>query len=203
MYLIFKNIQWDPMSFKKNCFVYIFIPFLRITAPLFFDKNYLHGKYFDNSEIGWKWVLRSLLWQKIFGINRRVPWPVSPFISISNPDNIYFEVDDMNNFQTHGIYFQNFKASIYIGKGVYIAPNVGIITTNHNPLNLDEHLEGKDIIIGDNCWIGMNSVILPGVKLGKNTIVGAGAIVTKSYPQGNIILAGNPAKIIREIDITK
>ncbi|EOJ3081127.1 DapH/DapD/GlmU-related protein, partial [Acinetobacter baumannii] len=53
--------------------------------------------------------------------------------------------------------------------------------------------------IGDKCWIGMNSVILPGVVLGNGTIVAAGAVVTKSFKQGNIVIAGVPAKIIKEI----
>lgn len=58
---------------------------------------------------------------------------------------------------------------------------------------------GKDVVIGSNCWIGMNAVILPGVVLGDRTIVGAGGIVTKSFPNGHCIIAGNPAKIIRTI----
>jgi acetyltransferase-like isoleucine patch superfamily enzyme len=58
-------------------------------------------------------------------------------------------------------------------------------------------LPGKDVIIGKKCWIGMNSVILPGVCLGDHTIVGAGSVVTKSFPDGNCIIAGNPARIIR------
>ncbi|MFH4151026.1 DapH/DapD/GlmU-related protein, partial [Acinetobacter baumannii] len=89
-------------------------------------------------------------------------------------------------------------AHIYIGKGSYIAPNVGIITSNHDLADLESHTEGKDVVIGDKCWIGMNSVILPGVVLGNGTIVAAGAVVTKSFKQGNIVIAGVPAKIIKE-----
>ena len=50
-----------------------------------------------------------------------------------------------------------------------------------------------------NCWIGFNAVILPGVILGDNTIVGAGSIVTKSFESGHCVIAGNPAKIIKYI----
>jgi len=77
---------------------------------------------------------------------------------------------------------------------------VGLITQNHNPLDLDEHLPGEDIVIGDRCWIGMNCVILPGVTLGPGTVVGAGAVVTKSFPEGQCVIAGNPARLLRRLD---
>nr|QNO46654.1 2,3,4,5-tetrahydropyridine-2,6-dicarboxylate N-acetyltransferase [Methanosarcinales archaeon ANME-2c ERB4] len=175
------------MDIKKKIFRFT-LPLLKLIGGLFFDKRYLNGKYFECSLSGWGWVLRSIVWQKIFGLNRHIPWPVSPFIKISDPNNIKFDANDINNFQTFGNYFQNFGGKIYIGKGTYIAPNVGIITVNHNPNNLDEYLEGNDVIIGTKCWIGMNSVILPGVELGDRTIVGAGSIVTKSFPQGNVTM---------------
>ena len=89
--------------------------------------------------------------------------------------------------------------SIDIGRGTYIAPNVGLITANHDLADLSQHVEAKPIILGEKCWIGMNSVILPGVHLGPHTIVGAGSVVTKSFPDGNFVIAGNPAKIIREL----
>jgi acetyltransferase-like isoleucine patch superfamily enzyme len=60
-------------------------------------------------------------------------------------------------------------------------------------------MDGKDVIIGKKCWIGMNAIILPGVQLGDNTIVGAGSVVTKPFPDGNILIAGNPAKIIKRL----
>ena len=183
---------------KKNIFVF-FLPVIKLIGNLFFDKQYLKGKHFDDNIRGWVWVLRSIVWQKIFGFNRHIPWPVSPFIKITTSENIKFDVDDINNFQAIGNYFQNFRGNICIGKGTYIAPNVGIITVNHNPHNLDEYMEGKDVIIGAKCWIGMNSIILPGVKLGDHTIVGAGSIVTKSFSNGNMIIAGNPAKVIKNI----
>jgi acetyltransferase-like isoleucine patch superfamily enzyme len=118
---------------------------------------------------------------------------------VSKASNVYFDLDDLNNFQSFGVYFQCIDANIFIGKGTYIAPNVGIITSNHDPLDLGRHLPGEDIVIGEKCWIGMNSVILPGVRLGDRTIVGAGSVVTKSLPEGNCIIAGNPAKVIRKI----
>jgi acetyltransferase-like isoleucine patch superfamily enzyme len=173
--------------------------FIRFFISLFFQKKYLSGKYFDESPLGWRWALRSIVWQKIFGYNRHIPWPVSPFITISNADNIEFDIDDINNFQAYGNYFQNFDGKIIIGKGTVIAPNVAIITANHDMQNVSEHLPGKDIIIGNNCWIGINSILLPGIHLGNHTIVGAGSVVAKSFPEGDLLIAGNPAKIIKKI----
>jgi len=49
--------------------------------------------------------------------------------------------------------------------------------------------------IGEKCWIGMNSVILPGVTIGDNTVVGAGSVVIKSFPDGNCVIAGNRLKL--------
>ncbi|WP_259756635.1 acyltransferase [Pseudomonas sp. GCEP-101] len=105
----------------------------------------------------------------------------------------------MNNFQSPGTYFQNFKGHIHIGKGSYIAPNVGIITSNHDLMDLDKHSISEDVVIGRKCWIGMNSVILPGVELGDATIVAAGSVVTKSFKEGNIVIGGCPAKEIKKL----
>ncbi|AHM57287.1 hypothetical protein EAL2_c20060 [Peptoclostridium acidaminophilum DSM 3953] len=144
--------------------------------------------------------MKSFFYQRILGKNKSVPWPVSPNIRIGNYKNINFDIGDLHIFQTHGSYFQASKAKINIGKGSWIAPNVGLITANHDIYNLDKHVEGKDINIGKNNWIGMNSIILPGVTLGDNTIVGAGSVVTKSFPEGYCIIAGNPAKVIKTIN---
>ena len=110
-------------------------------------------------------------------IIRNLGGSVSGYVDFSNPQNIQ------------------------IGKGTYIAPNVGLITANHDPQKLDNHLPSKPIKLGENCWIGMNSVILPGITLGDHTIVGAGSVVTKSFPEGYCVVAGNPAKLLRTIGI--
>jgi acetyltransferase-like isoleucine patch superfamily enzyme len=66
---------------------------------------------------------------------------------------------------------------------------------------LEERADSKPITLGISCWVGMNSVILPGVSLGDHTIVGAGSVVTKSFPDGFCVIAGNPAKLIRDIRV--
>ncbi|WP_316840682.1 acyltransferase [Pedobacter gandavensis] len=167
---------------------------------LFFDKKYLRGRYFEQSIMGWKWVFRSMITQKLCRNNAHIPWPASTKLAIDYPEGIIFDPDDLNNFQHFGCYFANTNNGIiHIGKGTWIAPNVGIVTTNHKLSNFDEHDPPKDIRIGERCWIGMNAVLLPGVQLGPNTVVGAGSVVTKSFIEGNCVIAGNPAKFIKNI----
>lgn len=167
-----------------------------------FDRSYLAGRYFAGKwgGNGCRLGMDSQSWySKTFGRNKGVRWPASGRVVITHPENIVFSPDDLHIFQTYGTYFQAIDAKIIFGKGVYIAPNVGLITANHDVNNLDQHCSGKDIKLEDSCWVGMNSVILPGVHLGKHTIVGAGSVVTKSFPDGNCVIAGNPAKIIKRI----
>lgn len=111
--------------------------------------------------------------------------------------NLNFRVDDLNNLQSPGCYFQNQAARITICRGRYIGPNVGIITANHDPDDPDRHLPAKPVVLGEKGWIGMNTVILPGVVLGNQTTVGAGSVVTKSFPEGHCTIAVVPARVIR------
>lgn len=182
---------------SRKVFYYIFGTTIgRLVYPSYIFK----GKFFKRPGAkGWKWVYQAFIWQKIFGINNHVPWPVSFRISVEVPWNIEFHPDDLNNFMTHGNYFQAADAKLKIGHGTFIAPNVGIMTENHDLKDPNKRAGGKDVIIGNKCWIGYNAVILPGVTLGDHTVVGAGAIVTKSFPDGYCVIAGNPAKIIKKI----
>lgn len=166
---------------------------VRFTPPLF-ESRWFKGL----TAFGWEWVARGVFHQKIRGINASARWPVAPGQKIANPANIAFHPDDINNFQMPGSYFQAF-AEITIGRGTYIAQNVGIITANHDLLDPDLQAEPRPVRIGEKCWIGMNSVILPGVSLDPHTVVGAGSVVTKSFPDGYCVVAGNPAKIIRRL----
>lgn len=165
-----------------------------------YQKKYLCGRWFsaENHYVGWNWVIqdaKNCLRQKV---NLGCPFPVSSQIRVVGAERITFDPDDLNIFQHYGCYYQG-KGVITIGKGTWIGPNVGIITANHDIENLDRHSLAHDVVIGEKCWIGMNCMILPGVVLGKRTIVGAGAVVTKSFPEGNCVIAGNPARIIHRI----
>lgn len=145
-----------------------------------------------------KWF-RSLSYLKInkqLGKNSDSTLPVSPLNHVLYFKNLFFDPSDYRILQGSGKYFQC-VGKICIGKGTYIANNVGLITSNHVFSDLSKHQIPKDIHIGNNCWIGINATILPGVTLGDSTIVGAGSVVTKSFPDGHVIIAGNPAKIIK------
>lgn len=90
---------------------------------------------------------------------------------------------------------------IYIGDHVMIGPNVTIATAGHpvDPQYRERIAQFNiPIHIGRNVWIGANSVILPGVTIGENSVVGAGSIVTKNIPS-NVVAVGNPCHVLREI----
>lgn len=90
---------------------------------------------------------------------------------------------------------------VEFGDNVFIAPNCGFYTATH-PTNAEERNKGleyaKPIKIGNNVWIGGNVVVLPGVTIRDNTVIGAGSIVTRDIPS-NVIAVGNPCKVIKNI----
>ncbi|SCW52730.1 galactoside O-acetyltransferase [Ruminococcaceae bacterium YRB3002] len=90
---------------------------------------------------------------------------------------------------------------IYIGTNVMVGPNVTFATASH-PIDAELRDRGlqfnRDIHIGDNVWIGANVVVVPGVTIGKNTVIGAGSIVTKDIPD-NVVAVGNPCRVLREV----
>lgn len=142
---------------------------------------------------------RVSFWQYIkfkFG-HSLIYWPVHKNSEVTYPQNIYVGINS-NAGTRPGCYLQG-NGGIRIGNYVHFASNVGIISANHNPYNQMNHIT-KEVRIDDYTWIGMNAVILPGVHLGERTIVGAGAVVTRSFPEGYCIIAGNPAKKIKELD---
>ena len=92
-------------------------------------------------------------------------------------------------------------AKIRIGDNVMLAPNVAIYTAGHpiHPATRNSLYEyGREVTIGNNVWIGGNSVICPGVTIGDNSIIGAGSVVTKDVPAWTVA-GGNPCRVIREI----
>ena len=92
-------------------------------------------------------------------------------------------------------------AKVTIGDNCQMAPNVAIYTAGHplHPVSRNSLYEyGISVTIGDNVWIGGNTVILPGVHIGSNTVIGAGSVVTKDIPDW-VVAAGNPCRVIKKI----
>ena len=90
---------------------------------------------------------------------------------------------------------------IKIGNNVLIAPNVQLYTATH-PINANERLffrtKALPITIEDNVWIGGGTIVLPGITIGRNSVIGAGSVVTKSIPTYSVAV-GNPCRVIREL----
>ena len=91
-------------------------------------------------------------------------------------------------------------AKVKIGDNCQMAPNVSIYTAGHplHPVSRNSMYEyGISVTIGDNVWIGGNTVIMPGVHIGSNTVIGAGSVVTKDIPDW-VVAVGNPCRVIRQ-----
>jgi acetyltransferase-like isoleucine patch superfamily enzyme len=136
----------------------------------------------------------NFLFQKILRINAEVPFMVHFTSTVSK--TVFLGKGVAQYFaNSGGCYVQGIN-KVYIGDHTIFAPGVKIISANHDKKDYHSHDKSiSSVRIGKNCWLGANSVILPGVELGDNVIVGAGAVVTKSFPE-NVILGGVPAKII-------
>ncbi len=136
--------------------------------------------------------------QKVLGFNRWVYWPVHFSSRVVAATNIYVGIGAYPGYMP-GCYIQGL-GGIYVGDYTIIAPNVGLISANHDVHDSSMHRAAPPIRIGRYCWIGMNAVILPGVELGDHTVVGAGSVVTRSFPEGYCVIAGNPARLVRPLE---
>lgn len=99
-------------------------------------------------------------------------------------------------------------SSIRIGKNTDIGSGCKIIDNDFHPLpysqrhpvELEEKVKKRPVVIGEGCFIGANSIILKGTSLGNNVVVGAGSVVSGSFPD-NVIIAGNPARVIKQNEL--
>lgn len=111
------------------------------------------------------------------------------------------EIGDNSSISSYTTIYAAFGVSI--GSNCLISSNCGISSINHIQRSLNRRLDDvadfcKPVQIGDNVWIGMNACILPGVTIGKNSIIGSGSVVTKDVP-ANEIWVGNPARFVRKL----
>ena len=135
--------------------------------------------------------------QKIIGINRSVPWPVHYTSCVKGHENIHSKTEIVGEAIKNYIDGRN---GIILEENVWLGPNVSIISQNHNENNYKEYSKASPIIIHKNSLLLANCVILPEVELGEHTIVAAGAVVTKSFLEGNQMIGGVPARVIKKLD---
>lgn len=148
---------------------------------------------------GIKWIRQVFFFQRILRINSRIPWPVH-WTSVVGGKIKYKNGPNLrpNLGQNSGCYISG-SNGIEVGYNLRVGPGVKIIAADHDVNDYAKHTSGPPIKIGDNVWLGSNSVILPGVEIGNHTVVAAGAVVNKSFKEGNCILGGVPAKVIKKL----
>lgn len=156
----------------------------------------LFGSAFGDPQLGLRKLFKHILVQKLLRVNAHVPWPVHWTTRVLAPHKI----DRGSRFPglSRGCHIDG-RNGIVLGRNVWIGPRVSLISMNHNLHNYHEYISDEPIIIGDNCWLGANAIILPGVKLGNHVVVAAGAVVTRSFPRDDVLLAGVPAQIIKNL----
>ncbi len=181
-----KSLEQTQLSTKEK---------LRIVAKSFFSLNFIKSlissfAYYLFEHVYWK-----------FDINTNGVYRVHSTTSVRNAKNISFGFD--TRITTNCIIWAGRTSKIIIGDNVLIGPGVQLHASNHGyelnkgPMTYQERIE-KDIILGNDIWIGGNSVITAGVTLADGIIVAAGSTVTKSFNEANIVVGGVPAKKLIE-----
>ena len=142
----------------------------------------------------------NFIFQRVFMINAKFKIPVHFTTKINVAKKISFHSDEntLTSFAVSGCcYIQAFNG-IELGQNILFSKGLNLISANHNKSNFGTWDQVDPIIIGHNVWIGVNVTILPGVTIGDNCTIGAGSIVTKSFKENDLVIAGNPAKVINK-----
>lgn len=157
----------------------------------------LGGEGFGNKEFSLLLLFKCFFVQKVIGINRKVSWPVHWTSKVSSPSKVIIGTRCPGLSMGCHIDARN---GIEFGSNVWVGPRVSIISMNHDINDYRRYIKCKPIVIGDNCWLATNSVILPEVELGAHTVVAAGTVVNRSFKDGNQVLAGVPARVVKKLD---
>lgn len=144
----------------------------------------------------WSVRLKCFFYQKILRVNWHVPWPCHPTSVIKSPQKI-----------KRGTRFPGLSPWVYLdgrngiifGYNVWIGPGVKIISMNHDTCCYDQYIEAPPVIIGNNCWLAANATVLASVELADHIVVAAGSVVTKSFLEPNQLIAGVPARRIKDL----
>lgn len=175
------------------------IKILKIFNFIPFINRLVERKYYAT---GFGTYLLNSICKVIFRINAPSPFLVHFTSRVNSPNKIRISGESLQSvylsFATSGGCYYQAINGIEIGEGSTWAYNCSFISANHSTDNLANHDPSSPIIIGRKVWIASNCVILPGVKIGDHSTIGAGAIVTKDVPDFSIAV-GNPAKVIAKI----
>lgn len=193
-----KNKLVQYWNFKPLGIVMFLMVLIKVTFTAIYEKL---SSFFWSKNLG---VCGSnVLVQK--GAIIRCPKNISfgNHVSIGRNVNIFTEFSDSilrigNNSQINKHVELDFSGDLIIGDNVVISENSTIMSHDHG-LNPKSHPQKVKKIIGSNVWIGSKTIVLSQVKfIGSNSIIGSGSVVTKDVP-ANVIVVGNPAKIIKEL----
>jgi acetyltransferase-like isoleucine patch superfamily enzyme len=169
---------------KKHCWQHLIRPHVAVQILL---ERWI-GIYFPI------WLV-NFLFQRIFRLNSDVPFQVNFTSTIGAAKGIVLGKNVWKSFALSGGCYIQGGNGIHIGDDTLFAPGVKIISANHARDDIHRWEPAPPIRIGRRCWVASNAVILPGVQLGDDVIVAAGAVVTKSFPSGSMI-GGVPARLI-------
>ena len=175
------------ISLKKRLDFFFFGWIINWAYPQYYRPKYHYYPYH-------KLFFHYVIPQKIFRLNSQVKWPVH-FTSIIVQANKITKGVLCDPGDNSNIYIQA-NNGIQIGSNVGFGSGVKILSSNHSHEDHSKHDIAPPIEIGDNVFVGANSVILPSVKIGDNVVIGAGSVVAKNIPS-NSIAVGNPCKVIK------
>jgi maltose O-acetyltransferase len=167
-----------------------------IKRAIFWLSYYLFARHLPRSHVRYSFgsrAIRAFILKRLFkSVGRQVN--IEPKIFFYNMSES--EIGDYS-----GIGMNSYIGTVKIGRDVMIGEELMVISQNHkfNDINIPMRKQGwqetKPVIIKDDVWIGARVIILPGITIGRGSIVGAGSVVTKDVPSFSIV-AGNPARII-------
>ncbi len=181
-----------------------------------YDKMHHCGLYLPGDEKLLR--LQKEYMEKLYDFNQTRPGEYEKRIRLLKEmfadfgEGSYVEPPLHSNFGGHFVHFgknvyANFNLTlvddthVYVGDGTMFGPNVTISVAGHPILPLlreKGYQYNASVCIGENCWLGAGSILLPGVHIGENTVIGAGSVVTRDIPP-NVVAVGSPCRVLREI----